>query len=540
MAKDFASGSWPPDYTAVFCDKAKTLDLYREDPRSADAYYSENPLDWIEHFCLTYDPRNAKGSGLTWMPFVLFKRQKDMVSFLVGAIAGDYDGLIEKCRDVGATWVCCAFSVWLWLYRDGAAIGWGSRKQELVDQLGDPKCIFEKMRQIIDNLPHEMLPRGFSRKDHCTFMKIINPENGSSIVGESGDNIGRGGRTLVYFKDESAHYERPEKIEAALGDNTNCQIDISSVNGTGNVFHRRRRSGVVWSHDVEIEQGATAVFVMDWRDHPAKTQEWYDRRKRQWASKGLAHVFAQEVDRDYAASVDGVLIPASWVSSSIDAHVKLDITPTGALMAALDVADEGGDTNALTIRHGILIQSCDDWGEGDTTQTAHRAVKAALAAPELYYDSIGVGAGVKGATNEMARRGELPSGMKVLPWSASAAVINPDGYVIQGEKNSPKNKDFYLNLKSQAWWMLRRRFEETHKAVSGGDYDPDALISIPNDLPKRHQLCDELSQPTYSRNAAGKIVIDKKPDGMKSPNLADSVVMAYWPCAKPSYTLDYL
>jgi hypothetical protein len=53
------------------------------------------------------------------------------------------------------------------------------------------------------------------------------------LICEAGDNIGRGGRTLVYFKDESAHYEHPDLIEAALGDNTNVQIDISSVNGLG-------------------------------------------------------------------------------------------------------------------------------------------------------------------------------------------------------------------------------------------------------------------------------------------------------------------
>jgi hypothetical protein len=60
----------------------------------------------------------------------------------------------------------------------------------------------------------------------------------STATGEAGDNIGRGGRTLGYFKDESAHYEHRDLIEAALGDNTNVQIDISSVNGLGNVFHR--------------------------------------------------------------------------------------------------------------------------------------------------------------------------------------------------------------------------------------------------------------------------------------------------------------
>jgi hypothetical protein len=37
----------------------------------------------------------------------------------------------------------------------------------------------------------------------------------------------------------------------------------------------------------------------------------------------------------------------------------------------------------------------------------------------------------------------------------------------------------------------------------------------------------ELSRPTYSLNGAGKIIIDKAPDGMKSPNLYDAVMIRF-------------
>jgi hypothetical protein len=42
---------------------------------------------------------------------------------------------------------------------------------------------------------------------------------------------------------------------------------------------------------------------------------------------------AQEVDIDYAASVEGVLIPSVWVQAAIDAHLKLNIEPTGDRIA---------------------------------------------------------------------------------------------------------------------------------------------------------------------------------------------------------------
>jgi hypothetical protein len=39
----------------------------------------------------------------------------------------------------------------------------------------------------------------------------------------------------------------------------------------------------------------------------------------------------------------------------------------------------------------------------------------------------------------------------------------------------------------------------------------------------------ELSQPTFSINTAGKVLIDKAPDGTRSPNHADAVVIRYAP-----------
>jgi len=73
-------------------------------------------------------------------------------------------------------------------------------------------------------------------------------------------------------------------------------------------------------------------------------------------------------------------------------------------------------------------------------------------------------------------------------------------------------------------------FQNTYRAVEEGmDYNPDEIISISGTLGKKSKLIVELSQPTYSVNGVGKIVVDKKPDGTKSPNLADSVMIAYAP-----------
>lgn len=90
------------------------------------------------------------------------------------------------------------------------------------------------------------------------------------------------------------------------------------------------------------------------------------------------------------------------------------------------------------------------------------------------------------------------------------------------------NKDFFANLKAQSWWALRERFLKTYRAVVEGQaFDPDEIISISSSGQMYERLVTELSQATYSQNAAGKILIDKKPDGTQSPNLADACVMAF-------------
>lgn len=526
---------WPPDYVSVWAWRQQQLRRMREKPElmaGALEYYRSHPVDFINHWLDTYDPRNAGKKTPARMPFIMFERQAELVDFIMACLDGEENGLMEKARDMGATWVCAAVSVWLWRFWPGAAVGWGSRKEQLVDKIGDPDSIFEKIRMLIRAMPREFWPIGFNEKEHMTYMRIVNPETGATITGEAGDNIGRGGRKLIYFKDESAHYERPEKIEAALADNTRVQMDISSVNGLGNVFHRRREAGREWAGG-PAHQGVTNVFVMDWRDHPAKTDEWYQTRRAKAVADGLLHVFAQEVDRNYAAAVDGVIIPAEWVTSAIDAHVKLNLpAPTGKKIAGLDVADEGGDLNALASRKGYLLATVDDWGEGDTGATTRRAVEKLAGEPvEIQYDSVGVGAGVKSEANRLAEAKHLPAGLKFVPWSAGAGVQWPDRHLIPDDRESPVNKDFFYNLKAQAWWQLRLRFERTHRALHEGiEYDPDDLISLPSDLPKLRQLQKELSQATASRTTAGlKLVVDKTPEGTRSPNMADSVVMAFWP-----------
>ena len=75
----------------------------------------------------------------------------------------------------------------------------------------------------------------------------------------------------------------------------------------------------------------------------------------------------------------------------------------------------------------------------------------------------------------------------------------------------------------------RDRFLETLKASRGEPYDPDAIISLSPVIEELRELKSELSQVTYTYNAAGKVIVNKAPDGHASPNRADRVMIAFAP-----------
>lgn len=527
-----AQNSWPPNYDLEYLARYKLM-LHvkhsRETQAKLMAYYATHPIDWINDWGITFNPRNDAGKKV--IPFILFKRQVEFIQFLESCLHEKQSGLVEKSRDIGATWLCCAYSVWLWLFHPGTSVGWGSRDEDTVDLKGNTDSIFEKMRLQLNNLPKWMMPQGFDERLHCKFMNIINPANGSTIKGDAGKNIGRGGRSTIYFKDESAHYEDPESIEAALGDNTDVQIDISSVHGTGNVFYKRRMAGEIWEVGKQIARGIVRVFIFDWRDHPGKTQEWYDERYRKHDREGMLHILAQEVDRDYSASIASVIIPAKWVKAAIDAHIKLGIEIKGASISALDVADEGGDKNCYTNRKGILLRRCVIWGEGDTTETTEKALLLCVedGAEELNYDCIGVGAGIKGETNRLKRLDKLPN-IAINPWDAGSNPEGADKRMFPDDPKSPKVKDILDNRKIQGWWNLRQRFEKTFKYVTKGIvYPHDELISLDSKMENLHQLETELSQPIFEKDGNGVMRVQKKPKGTQSPNAADSCMMDFHP-----------
>ncbi|MCA9271221.1 MAG: hypothetical protein KDA41_22215, partial [Planctomycetales bacterium] len=286
------------------------------------------------------------------------------------------------------------------------------------------------------------------------------------------------------------------------------------------------------------------IFVFDWRDDPRKGPEWYERQRDLLDDVTLA----QEVDRNYAASVVGVVIPQTWVQSAIDAHRVLGFDPTGRRRAALDVADEGPDLNALCVARGVLVENVTAWsGKGsDTFATTQKTFGLCdvLGITEFDYDADGLGAGVRGDARVLNEQRRVK--LAVNAWRGSGAVVDPKepietaaprNVAVEPDDVERLNGDYYQNAKAQGWFSLRYRFQRTHRAVemakAGEDwraaYDADDLISLSSKMPDLAKLTQELSQPTFTQSTTGKMLIDKAPDGARSPNYADACMIRFAP-----------
>ncbi len=516
MSEDFNFRN--PDYAAIFRQRAERLAWVRRNPDQLPAlkkFYRDNPAQFITDWGCTSDPRNVERGLPVVIPFILFQKQVEWIDWVLDHWRNQRPGLTEKTRDMGMSWVSVALACSLCLSYPGMAIGFGSRKEEYVDKIGAPKSLFHKARMFMSTLPVEFRG-GWNIDRDAPHLRLNFPETGSNISGEAGDNIGRGDRTGIYFVDEAAYLERPHLIEASLSQTTNCRIDISSANGMGNPFAQKRHSGAI------------DVFTFHWRDDPRKDDEWYSRQCRDLDPVTIA----QEIDINYSASAEGVVIPQAWVNAAIDAHLQLQIKPTGAKSGSLDVADEGKDKNAFAGAHGILLEHLEEWsGQGeDIFATAQKAFVLcdALGYDKLRYDADGLGAGVRGDARVLNEK-RISKKIEVEAFRGSEGVFNPQGEDVRGRKN----EDFFANRKAQAWWSLRTRFQKTYRwVVEGEKCDPDEIISISSTLPCLSKLCLELSQPTYSISSIGKILIDKAPDSTKSPNLADAVNIQFSTVAK--------
>jgi len=500
---------------------AQTIDWPAEKAKCA-----ADILHWFDGFVWTYDPRLIGKPGGAYLRFKLWPKQRETVLWLLDRIQAIEEGLIEKSRDAGATYLTAGVALHQWLFNPAFKATFGSRKVDYVDKKDNPDSIFAKIRIMLRRLPPELLPQNFSWTQHDNYMRLFNPETGAIISGEGGEDMGRGGRSTMYVLDEAAFVPNAESVEAALSGNTDCVIWVSSVNGMGNLFARKRHS-ILKPHQ---------IMRLHWRDDPRKSEEWADAKK---ASFSDPTTWASEYDIDYSASVEGICISALWIESAKRlADLEPRLKPGSDVVLGADVG-AGKARSVVVTRRGPVVEPPESRGAPDTTETAHWMLDIArrTAARKLNFDAPGVGAGV--ASTLMHNPLE---GLDVLPVNTGTPPSEarwPDGRT---------SEEIFGNRKAEIWWLCRTALQRTHEHVlalegrDGGREHPVAdLLALPSGDRESDQLCLEMSLVRWERNEKGKIVIERKDAlkrrGIASPDYADALMLTF---VEPAYRYGML
>ena len=276
--------------------------------------YERDPIFAFNGFFWTYDPRKRP---FHHQPFLTYGYEDELILELKESVESGKDTVIDKSRDMGITWVVLELFEWFWTKSTGGFdFLVGSRIADYVDKKGDPRTHFERLRYNLYRLPKWLRPRGFDRGKHDNFMKLVNPETGSAITGESNNaNFSTQGRYAAVFFDEFAKWEvTDEKAWMSAGDATPCRIAGSTPFGAGGQFYRlvmgaeggAKRLRYHWSLHPEKSVGLSCLWPTPNDDDRGRMGEdfkpveklvspWYMRettRRRQTE-------IAQELDIDY-------------------------------------------------------------------------------------------------------------------------------------------------------------------------------------------------------------------------------------------------
>lgn len=196
---------------------------------------------------------------------------------------------------------------------------------------------------------------------------------------------------------------------------------------------------------------------------------------------------------------------------------------TGVRVAVLDVADNGDDDSVLTLWDGHFCEAAYRLQARDTTQLALQALTIAKEerCKILIYDSVGVGAGVKGELNK-----HLDEGIQFKKFVAQGEVQRKRSRYRGGRFN----EEVFLNLRAQAWWAYRDRVNDTCRWLNGGVKPLDGMIAFSNKIKRqyRERILSDSTGVEWETDSSDKIKIEAKKDVKKrlgvSTDYADAVI----------------
>jgi hypothetical protein len=309
-------------------------------------------LFWINSFVWQFNPNTIGTASLEIGPFLTWDFQDGF--FLDGDEAKDGPGILwciehrrdlvlEKSREMGASWMCLLALDWLFLFHPWKKFLVISRDEESVDKPDEPDSLFWKLDFVHEHLPSWMCGHIVRRKRGFKHTRTNSTITGQSSTGKSGV----GGRATCMFIDEFSQIREDYEVFQRTSSTTGCRIfngthlgldtcffeitDPSNVAGSyikkrvihwsqhpdkrKGLYRYNSEGGKVEIVDKSYKFGPDYDFVRDGSPHggpyPNLRSPWYDNEYRRKIVKGSARGVAMDLDINPSGSVTQFFDPAT-------------------------------------------------------------------------------------------------------------------------------------------------------------------------------------------------------------------------------------
>jgi hypothetical protein len=287
-------------------------------------------LFFVNAFVYQFNPK-AKGDEPKFGPFCTWDFQDEALLSLVESIHDQQDTVIEKSREMGASWICLIVMLWYILFRPGVQFLLVSRDVDSVD-CKSPDSLFWKLRYMLRHLPDWLAPRMTDQS-----MYLCNEILQSYITGEaSTKKAGIGGRATAIFLDEFSLVNDAQEIYDHTSDTASCRIFNFTHRGENTCASRLCKMPLI------------KKIVMHWSQHPRKNPGLYRYNAEKRATESLDSHY--EYPPDFHFVMDGTPVGgpfpglrSPWYDKEVPRKgsnravaMDLDINPEGATSQVFD------------------------------------------------------------------------------------------------------------------------------------------------------------------------------------------------------------
>jgi hypothetical protein len=213
-----------------------------------------------------------QGESITVIPFKLWPAQAATLwHFLQRRLF-----IILKARQLGISWLCCAYALWQCMYQPGRRVLLFSRGQREADEL------LRRVTAMYSRLPEWMRDHSpYARDPNTTSAEWLNGSMVESLPATQ--NAGRSLTASLVIADEFAFMQWGDKLYTALKptiDGGGQLIVVSTANGARGLFH------ALWVKAYARLNAFLPIFL-NWRMRPGRDDAWYQQVASEAVSSAL-------------------------------------------------------------------------------------------------------------------------------------------------------------------------------------------------------------------------------------------------------------